>query len=190
MLIARDVERDHVEAALEGSRAQLDALRDGTLIALLADPRFPDAPMLRALRAGLTIVEAAPGARVTVTAGKAYDHQGSIEGEAFDRAASLRIRKPGLFVDSDTASLIGDRFVLAENDGSLQVTGEGTLSRRRLLLGKPTPTVGRHAELAQLEALVEGVADEQAPRLGVVLGAAGQGKSRIRDELMARLSQT
>src|SRR5262249_59041027 len=74
----------------------------------------------------------------------------------------------------------GGVHVLAGDELSLDAT--------RPLLGKPTPCVGREAELAMLEASLSTCIEESEPRAGVVKAPPGVGKSRLRHELTRRIS--
>lgn len=58
----------------------------------------------------------------------------------------------------------------------------------RTLLGRPTPFVGRDAELLALAGLYEECLSARAARAVVLVGPAGVGKSRLRVELISRLS--
>ncbi len=61
-----------------------------------------------------------------------------------------------------------------------QELGEGT----RLLLGKPTPCMGRDLELRTLEQLFEECTEEPAARAAIVTAPPGAGKSRLAQELL------
>jgi tetratricopeptide (TPR) repeat protein len=56
----------------------------------------------------------------------------------------------------------------------------------RMLLGKATPCVGRDKELGLLEATLRECIDESVARAVLVTGPAGQGKSRLRHEFVAK----
>src|SRR5262249_15955744 len=65
---------------------------------------------------------------------------------------------------------------------------ELSLDATRPLLGRPTPCVGREAELAMLEASFSACVEEAEPRAVVVKAPPGVGKSRLRHELLRRIS--
>ncbi len=186
VLVARSADPRTVLGLIPTAAAH-DVLPDGTVLALFSDPRSVDAPLLKAVRAGLAILDSSPEATVVVSAGKADTRSGSVAGEALQRAGSVQPVTSGLFVDGDTASVLESRFVLAWTGNWAALVAERPTHGQRLLLGKPTPMVGRHAELAQLEALVDALVDDGAPRVALVGGPPGQGKSRLRHELIERL---
>jgi len=67
-----------------------------------------------------------------------------------------------------------------------RVLGTAGLARPRGVPGVSGRLVGRERELALLEALCRGSADEARPALVTILGQAGIGKSRLTEELVVR----
>src|SRR5206468_3274197 len=59
----------------------------------------------------------------------------------------------------------------------------------RQLLGKPTQCVGRERELATLDAIWRDAVGEPAAHAVLVIGPPGQGKSRLRQEIVLRLGR-
>src|SRR5262249_22762437 len=57
----------------------------------------------------------------------------------------------------------------------------------RLLLGKPSPCVGRDRELSMLETILAESAQDSVARAVLVTGPSGAGKSRLLSELLRRL---
>ena len=53
-----------------------------------------------------------------------------------------------------------------------------------------TAFVGRADELSSLESIYESVVEEQRPRLAVLLGQAGVGKTRLIDEFVSRIAMS
>ncbi|MFO0555593.1 MAG: AAA family ATPase [Polyangiaceae bacterium] len=74
--------------------------------------------------------------------------------------------------------------------GSVLVREDPTGFVSRLLLGRPTPTVGRDKELALLVSSYQELLDEGTPRAAIVTGPPGTGKTRVRQELLARLESS
>lgn len=74
--------------------------------------------------------------------------------------------------------------------GVYTLTGEELpLDESRRLLGSPTPCVGRNVELGMLDTVLSTCFEEREPRMVLVTGVAGAGKSRLRHELMRRAAQ-
>ncbi|WP_246136337.1 adenylate/guanylate cyclase domain-containing protein [Leekyejoonella antrihumi] len=167
----------------------------------------------RAVRAGLDLVESvasfgesvgAPGlamrvgvvtGQVAVTVGATQ--QGMVAGDAVNTASRVQAKAdPGsVWVDEQTRSLAGSVFdfidvgahQLKGKAEPLQLFGvravmralEGDLSSDRV----QAPLVGRHREAAALRDLLHLTGEERRPRLVIVSGAAGVGKTRLGWEL-------
>jgi class 3 adenylate cyclase len=67
-----------------------------------------------------------------------------------------------------------------------RVVGRAGLAKQRGVLDVSSRLVGRERELALLETLYRGSADEARPALVTILGQAGIGKSRLTEEFFAR----
>jgi eukaryotic-like serine/threonine-protein kinase len=79
------------------------------------------------------------------------------------------------------------RVDLASHEPGRRAEAARSRDPMRLLLGRPTPFVGREAELTALELLLERSFSESAALAAVVTAPAGVGKSRLRHELLRRL---
>jgi eukaryotic-like serine/threonine-protein kinase len=87
-----------------------------------------------------------------------------------------------------TASLLDERFeIVAEDRGGILKGEHAPISGERMLLGRPSPCVGREGELARLASVYEECVAEGVARAVVVLAPAGVGKSRLAKELVRRL---
>jgi hypothetical protein len=133
--------------------------------------------------------------RVVVATGRAEATHISVTGPAIDRGAALldtATDAPAgtVLVDDVTASLVEAAYTI-ERAGphAVLVSARADTGGARLLMGKPTPFVGREKDLAVLEATVAESIDEGVARVVVVTAAPGIGKSRLRRELMARLGR-
>jgi eukaryotic-like serine/threonine-protein kinase len=137
-------------------------------------------------------VQAFRGARIALTTGSAVTGARLPVGEAIERAVTMVRtveRSLGVQIDEVTAALITSRFEIRREAGMLVVDDERfSLDPARPLLGKPTSCVGRERELALLEATVAECADGEGPKVVLLTAAAGTGKSRLRHELIRRLS--
>ena len=95
-----------------------------------------------------------------------------------------------ILLDEVTAGLLDARFDVGGFAGGLALRGEREAAvSARTVAGRVTPFVARDAELAALEGAYAAAVDEPAPRVVVVTGAAGLGKTRLAQEVAARLAQ-
>ncbi|WP_437907047.1 protein kinase [Sorangium sp. So ce327] len=186
-------------AAEHGGR--LEPLQDGGVAAVLTGAATPIDLAARAVRCGLALRKLLPGARLAVATGWDALGGGQPIGPVIDRASALLVggdaRTPGdgaseaqapVLVDAITASLLGPGFEIANGPRASAVVGErDPFDEARTLLGKPTPFVGRDRELRALEDLFDECSGEPCARAGLVIAAAGMGKSRLRLELVRRL---
>ncbi len=146
-----------------------------------ADRAAKSALLLRRLRPDLSLVVATGRAETT----------GRIPvGAAIDRAAALfpsvDCANKGIAIDELTAGLLDPAFDVRREGTSYELLGQRTdFEATRLLMGKPTPFVGRDREIALLDLTLRECIDESAPRAVLITGPAGQGKSRLRHEFVA-----
>jgi tetratricopeptide (TPR) repeat protein len=116
----------------------------------------------------------------------------------------------GIIIDEVTAGLLSSRFEMRENGAHTVLIGEraeyesmrplpgkpragagveqqfGLRDAARLLMGKPTPLVGRDKELGLLELTLRECIDDGVARSVLVTAPPGIGKSRLGSELLAR----
>ena len=106
-----------------------------------------------------------------------------------DRAiTTLLAAAPGeVRLDRTTARLIGDRFVVDEAGDDRRLLAERPLEDMPTLLGRPSPMVGRQRELTMLLATFTECVESNVARGILVTAPAGQGKSRLRHELLREL---
>ena len=98
---------------------------------------------------------------------------------------------PEIRVDADTARLLGDRFVVgvAQPHGDLVLSREGASPHSRTsLLGRETACVGRDREIGLVVSTFDECAEEPDPRVVWVTGPPGIGKTRVRDEVLAKIA--
>jgi tetratricopeptide (TPR) repeat protein len=179
--------------------ARLEALPNGCLVATLSGNASAIDQATQAAHCALAVRAEAPAAVIALATGRAIVGTRGAIGEVIDRAVVL-VRgargAAGIRVDDTTAGLLDPRFELGSRgepgdaiaNGTLLLLGERTARNPpRLLLGKPTPCVGRERELRALEAIFEECASERTPRVVLLTAPAGVGKSRLRYELVRRL---
>ncbi|HEX3774547.1 MAG TPA: protein kinase [Polyangiaceae bacterium] len=133
------------------------------------------------------------GARVGVASGRArlnWAHEtGEMQpvGEVVDRASSLaRDAEAGVVLADATTSELGrGRYEFRTRDDGSSVVGEPVHGRRA---AGGAPFVGRDPELAQVLSAFERSRLDSTPVLVSIAGPPGIGKSRLRREVMARIS--
>jgi hypothetical protein len=166
-----------------GAGARWEWLLDDTLVASVRgyDSAFDLAE--QAARVALLIQQHWSGAEVVLAVGV----------DASEKAANLlraRASQPGgIWLDELAAKLLARRYELgSENGAPLLKPGAARVDEDRPLLGRPTACVGREQELGAIEAALAGCIDDSEPRAVLVLSGPGLGKSRLRHELLRRVS--
>ncbi len=189
-----DVEADATAALFERLVAEHGGAAHRLLsrvhVALFGGSRSTGDESERAARAGLALREAFPGRAIAIATGRALADSPAQPGDVVDRCAAIAARAaPGTVrVDEVTARMLADRFDCGGAGADIVLYGErqpgATL---RTFLGRETPCVGRDREVAALRALYAEVVSTSSPRVAVVVGEAGVGKSRLRLELLRRV---
>ena len=181
--------------------AQLEWLADGSLVAVLSGYASATDQAAQAARCAIALRASLPREPMALATGRVEVTAGSPVGEVIDRAARLlhhakksRARAPArlpIALDRVTAALLDARFDVAgdpEASEMLELRGERELTEAtRLLLGRPSPCVGRERDLATLVATFDECVDESVARAVLVTAPAGVGKSRLRHELLRTL---
>ncbi len=179
-------------AAAYGAHAA--TLVDGTLVAtFLQRPTGAGSATdlaVQAARCAFAARDAVPGAAVVVATGRTLLDGGTATGEAADRAAALSAGATGaaILLDELSAGLLDGRCrVRALGAGVFALDRAATAAdATRPLLGRPTPCVGRDAELATLDVALGACRDDGAPRAVLVVAPPGQGKTRLLHEWLRR----
>jgi tetratricopeptide (TPR) repeat protein len=180
--------------------ARLEILSGGSVVAILAAPEPPTDLAARAARCARAVRALLPRASVVLATGWDVLDGAQPVGHIIDRAGALldrtddRVLTPpagGLVrICPMTLELLGGRFeVEVDERGPLLGVERDPSAGARKLLGKPTPCLGRERELSELMRLFEECGEESAPRVALVLGPAGIGKTRLRVELLRRLRE-
>jgi tetratricopeptide (TPR) repeat protein len=194
LAVTPEAERCRVLA--EGFGAGLEWLADGVAVATLLGESTATDQAVRAARCALALRSLMGGARVALATGHGVIGDRLPLGEVIDQAAHL-LREaqsgPGapVRIDALTAGLLDASFVVKKgsDDGALDLLeSRRTTEVIRPGLGPGSPFVGRERELALLEALYEECVSGPVARVAVVTAPAGTGKSRLRHELLRRLS--
>jgi eukaryotic-like serine/threonine-protein kinase len=187
-----------LRAAIQPYGARLESLASGMIVVTLPGRHSATDQATRAARCVLAMRGAAPNVPMVLATGRAVLEERVPIGDAVDRALRMLQqhqddavahvaagKKQPIHVDEVTAGLLDSRFIVKSDGGGLELVGEqASADAGRMLLGKPTPCVGRERELVMLEGVfAECVADDVA-RAVLVTAPAGVGKSRLRYELL------
>jgi class 3 adenylate cyclase len=185
------------------------------IVAVFGLPRQREDDAHRAVRAGLAMQAAvaamgdelhsafgvAVAARVGIESGEVASGasaagQRLVTGDIVNVAARLQAVAPpgGVVVGPQAASLVRSAFELGPAD-PLMLKGKAERVRARQVLrehgdlatGVDGPFVGRDAELEVIAAAHREVRDGRVPRLLLVVGDAGLGKTRLVEEALSRI---
>ncbi|HNN96827.1 MAG TPA: protein kinase [Pseudomonadota bacterium] len=196
------LQRIALRQALAELHCQADFLIDGSIVAFISEAGTAEDLAVKAVRCAQLIKQLGGGSLVAVATGNGRVHHQRPIGDAIDRLAEFfhtldldgdaaRFGEPRtILVDETTAGLVATYFSCVRLRSGLFLL-EG-LSRQhdapRLLLGRPTPYVGRQHELALLAASMAESAEESIARVTLFIGEAGLGKTRLRSEFLERQS--
>jgi hypothetical protein len=195
-----------LERLLEPYSAQIEIRDDGSILVSLAHPAQATAgwtatdQSMQAARAARVLQGHLPGWQVALVTER------SLSGVQYPVAAVERAKRllalgaelgtgssTTLWLDELTAGLLDTRFLVrtADASGGLFVLERerAGLDEVRPLLGRATPYVGRTQELQLLDLVFRGGISDEESRTVVVLGASGMGKSRLRHELVRRMTE-
>jgi tetratricopeptide (TPR) repeat protein len=168
---------------------RLEPIADGSLVVPLEGTGAATDQASRAARCALRMHAIVPEAAMALATGRADASARLPVGEVIDRASRLLAASEtdaerGIHIDELTAGLLDTRF---EIEASKLRGFREMLDARRTLLGKPTPCVGRTRELGTLEAIFDQCVTEGVAQAVLIEGAGGLGKSRLREEFLAKL---
>jgi eukaryotic-like serine/threonine-protein kinase len=175
----------------EALGARFDHLADGSLIAVLDTRRAATDQAGDAARCALGLRAEMPGRPMAVATGRAIAGQTRWLGEVIERAFELLDASRALLESSDqapirldevTAGLIESHFRIERDGRGPMLMGERQGDREPMLLGRPTPFVGRKREMAMLMVTLEACVDERMARVALITAPAGMGKSRLERE--------
>jgi tetratricopeptide (TPR) repeat protein len=181
-----------------GPDARTELLLGGRMVTVLGVDRSSGDEPLRAARAALLVTKAMPESRAVIAVGHAIatpksgsrSRTSNLAAQALEQAASQleKTTQGTVRADSSVIQALTGRFVMQEDrHGAVILREDPSGFGARLLLGKPTPTIGRDKEVALLSTVYDELIDEGSPRAALVTGPAGIGKSRLRQDLLARL---
>ncbi|WP_394834002.1 protein kinase [Pendulispora rubella] len=178
---------------------RVERLVDGSMVATLAQTGSMTATdqAIQAARCALFLRNDTPSQRVVLATGRGIVGEHLPDGEVMDRAGKLvqasktserTLATGGVWIDDITAQLLDARFHMRRPESGICILEEELQTEeRRLLLGKPTPCVGRHRELAQLQMILDECCEDSIARAIVVLALPGIGKSHLRREFVRQV---
>ncbi|MDI1483821.1 serine/threonine-protein kinase [Polyangium sp. y55x31] len=192
--------REALRARLVRLGGRVEWLASGALVVVVTPAQSAVDQATQAARCALAVQASWPTARIALTTGRGVLKERVLVGEAIERAFSqiapgesptmaLEMVPSGIFLDDLSAKLLEPRFVIPFSGHTPVLREERALEvdETRLLLGRPTPCVGRERELALLVAAIEGSIEQAEPAGALVVAPPGTGKSRLRHELLRRL---
>lgn len=185
--------------ALAGLSGTSDFLADGTLVVTVPPLGSAQDQATVAARAALLIKERWTEAVVSMATGRGIVRGRTAVGEVVEQAArAMRSssqaagtaradQTSGVRIDALSAKLLEGRFAQTpQPEGALLLYEERDADASRPLLGKPTPCVGREAELGTLESQLTACIEESEARVVLFTAPPGAGKSRLRHEFLRR----
>jgi tetratricopeptide (TPR) repeat protein len=175
----------------ERYEAQVASLQGGALLIVLRGRGEANDRASQAALSALDLCRVEPKLCLTVATGLAETTTKFPVGTAIERAANLlgaaSDAGPGVFLDEVTVGLIGLRFEVVRTGALNELrTARRNLDTARLLMGRPTPYLGRDRELRLLDEVLDECINDQVSRTVLVTGHPGIGKSRLAAEWLAR----
>ncbi len=182
----------------EGQKTSIELLADGSIVAAVSPTANATDQVREAARLALLLWTRWPMLDVVLATGRGVRGQTLSRpvGEALDRAGlhlrqrqqAQKGREPGILLDTVSAALLDRSFdVRPDVLGPLLVGTREDADDAPMLLGKPSPCLGREQELGVLDALLSGCLDESQPQAVLLLAPSGFGKTRLLKEFQRRL---
>jgi eukaryotic-like serine/threonine-protein kinase len=167
--------------------AHMHPLPDGSVVIVLPDAGKPNDQAARAARCALAVRAELPHVPLVVATGPGRFSAWSVVGEVIDNGVRLlRGTAPGAIrIDDMAAGLLDARFELRRDGAATFLRIERDVFEvKRNLLGKASDFVGRGREMSMLSNVFTGAIAESTASAVLVTGAAGVGKSRLRQEFV------
>jgi tetratricopeptide (TPR) repeat protein len=166
---------------------RMHPLPDGAVVLTLPDAGKATDQAAQAARCAIAMRAVLPEVPLVVSSGPGRFSAWSVVGEVIDNGMRLlRATPPGMIrLDDVAVGLLDARFEIRRDGTESFLRGERDFfEARRALLGKATPFVGRGREMSMLTDLYAGAAAEAIATAVIVVGPAGVGKSRLRQEFV------
>jgi tetratricopeptide (TPR) repeat protein len=171
--------------------ADVSPLKGGGMLVVLTGLGEANDRAAQAARCALYLRSKRPELLLAVATGLA-ETSGSVPvGAAIDRAAALLAAEQGseggVSLDETTAGLISARFdVGQEGRGRSLIAAHLDFEAPRVVMGRPTPHVGRDRELSMLDGMLDECIGSGVSHTVLVTGPPGIGKSRFATEWIGR----
>ncbi|MCE9579644.1 MAG: protein kinase, partial [Deltaproteobacteria bacterium] len=178
-----------IAANAERYGARLEWLRDGSVVAILTGSGAAHDLAASAARFALDLHRAMPSSPVALVSRRVELRLGSPPiGASIDDAAQLLGAAPAgrISVDATTAALLETRFMIIDG---VELRAERGIEAPRLLIGRPSPCVGRDDELAMLGGVLADCIADSSARLVLIEAPAGTGKTRLVGEFLAHAAR-
>jgi tetratricopeptide (TPR) repeat protein len=178
--------------ALEGDLrrvhgARMHPLPDGSVVVVLSDAGKATDQAARAARCALAVHAELPDVPLVVSTGPGRFSAREVVGEVIDGGMRLlRGTAPGAIrLDDMAVGLLDARFEIRRDGTASFLRAERDVFEvKRNLLGKASDFVGRGREMSMLSNLYASALAESTASAVLVTGAAGVGKSRLRQEFV------
>lgn len=169
---------------------RIDRLADGSMLVSAPADEVPTDQARRLARAAIALLSTPGGLAMALAAGRRHDGGiGRRASAAAERAgALLAVARSGeIRVDPELADALSVWFEVARRDDGAQIVDQRAHEAPRMLLGQPTPWVGRRRELAVLDATFDECAEEPGGRGD---GRSGHGQDALAPGVLARARAT
>lgn len=189
VLPGRGTSTDLLQRVTARFGAQIASLEGGVLLLVSSGKGEANDRASQAVLCALELQLARADLTLAVATGLAETSGGVPIGVAIDRAAGLldQIERAGVYLDEVTLGLIGLRFEVQRVAALVRlVAARAELDAPPVLMGRPTPHIGRARELSLLDGVLDECTNESVSRMVLVTGPAGIGKSRLTREWFAR----
>ena len=186
---------DAVEPLRDAARARgarLELMADGSMAAVLLNAMPPLDEAAAVARLALDLHALVPGRPIVMATGLRSGLFKRTVGDAINRAVRLLdscaragIWPDAVLVDQASARLLEKSFELCPAGAGFAILGPRDPSSNDLtLLGRPSPFVGRKAELGVLTTLFTTCVEDSVAHAALVTGPSGFGKSRFALEFL------
>jgi tetratricopeptide (TPR) repeat protein len=169
--------------------ARVAPLKGGALLLVLTGKGEANDRAAQAALCALELSQRRPDLRLAVATGLAETSGNVPVGAAIDTGAALLAasNRSGVLLDDVTLGLVGSRFeIRREADVSILLGARNDFDPPRVLMGRPTPCVGRDGELRTLDEALDACVLDRVSRAVIVSGPPGIGKSRLAREWIQR----